>query len=408
MSVDSSFSSDSSDSQEPSNGTRSFDAGSNVLVVAGESSGDQHAAGLLSALQQECPGRNFKFFGSGGRHLAALGTELFCNVEQLAAIGAWEALEHLQDYWRLYRLILRESRQRRPSIAILVDFPEFNLRIAPRLKRMGIPVCYFISPQIWAWRKSRIRTIQKWVDLMLVIFPFEQSFYEAYNVRAHYIGNPSASRLLDMAWKAERSSQDKPKVALLPGSRKKEVEQIFPCQLDAARFIAQRHPAQFWVVKAPALERERLVSVYERWLQRGNDPLDLQIREEGTDYLLPQVDCAIIKSGTSTLEAMLLQVPFAMVYRVSRPTWFLLNGLVRTDVYCLANLIAEREIVPEFVQAEATGERIGSFMLELLQDHQRREEIREQLRLAAEKLGRRPAYPEGARLLARFLGCQKQ
>lgn len=375
-----------------------------ILVVAGETSGEQHAAGLIREIQGQNPQRRLSWFGAGGPSMRAAGVELLQDVTRLAAIGPWAAFFQLRSYWRLYRDIVSQVRRRRPRVAVLVDFPEFNLRLARRLKRMNISVCCFISPQVWAWRASRVGMIRQYVDLMLVILPFEEDFYRRQGVRACYVGNPSMARLKPYTSRLgspTSRSQTPPIVALLPGSRRKEIEQIFPLQLDAARYVAERHPAAFWVVKAPGLATRELALLYDRWTNRGNARLNLEIREEPTERLLPQAECAIIKSGTSTLEAMILEVPFAMVYRIATPSWYLARPLVKTDVYCLANLIAGESIVPEFVQQDATAEKIGSYVLDLLRHEEARGRIKQKLRAASSRLGDRDAYRESAQLIAR-------
>ncbi|MEE8160289.1 MAG: lipid-A-disaccharide synthase, partial [Acidobacteriota bacterium] len=366
------------------------------------------AAGVLKQIELHNPQWNFQWFGSGGSRMAAAGVDLLADVSQLAAIGPWEALAQMGHYWKLYRRILAQTRKRRPRLALLVDFPEFNLTLARRLKHMKIPICYFIGPQVWAWRPRRINQIKRCIDLMLVIFPFEEEFYRRRGIEAHYVGNPSIA-LREFLSKSDNGSQggtatsDGPVVALLPGSRQREVEQIFPIQLDAARCVAEHCPAQFWVIKAPAIPRSQLQAVYEAWLGQGNPPLQLEIQEEEAPRLLSQVTCAIVKSGTSTLEATILHVPFAMVYRMSRPSWYLARPLVKTKTYCLANLIAGKKIVPEFVQDQATGENIGGYVLELLKDQSRREEVSRDLQIASERLGERDAYQESAKYISQFL-----
>lgn len=330
--------------------------------------------------------------------------ELLMSTEELAAIGPRDALANLASYWKLYRRLLAEARGRRPALAILVDFPEFNLRLLGRLKKMGIPVCYFISPQIWAWRQSRLKAIQRYVDRMMVIFPFEEEFYRRRGVQAYYIGNPTRTRLEQAVLQASNGHlQDRPVVALLPGSRKKEVSRILGVQLDAARLIADRLPVRFWIIQAPGISAEFLDGIYRDWMGRGNAPLDLETRQESSDQLLGRADCAIIKSGTSTLEAMILQVPFAMVYRLSFASWCFARWFVKTDTYCLANLVAGRQIVPEFIQRKATAENIGNYILSLLDDSNRRRQVKEDLKAAAANLGRRDAYVEGARHVTNLL-----
>ena len=343
--------------------------------------------------------------------MAAAGVELLTDVSQLAVIGPWEALAHMGQYWKLYRRILAETRKRRPQLAILVDFPEFNLTLASRLKEMRVPICYFIGPQVWAWRPRRINQIRRCVDLMLVIFPFEEEFYRRRGIEAHYVGNPSIAlreylRESKNGSAGRRATSEEPVVALLPGSRKREVEQIFPIQLDAARCVAEHCPAQFWVIKAPGIARSQLQALYQAWLGQGNPRLPLEIQEEEAPRLLSQVTCAIVKSGTSTLEATILHVPFAMVYRMSRPSWYLARPLVNTQTYCLANLIAGKEIVPEFVQDQATGKNIGRYVLELLKNRSRREEVSKNLQIASKRLGERDAYQESAKYISQFLSQQ--
>ena len=379
-----------------------------ILVVTGETSGENHAAGLISQLEVQNPQWHLEWFGSGGPQMASSGVELLTDVSQLAAIGPWEALAHMSRYWKLYRRILEECRKRQPQLALLVDFPEFNLILARRLKQMKIPICYFIGPQVWAWRPRRVHQIRRYVDLMLVILPFEEEFYRRQGVMAHYVGNPSITlrKFLGPAQKGsdgDGTSSEVPVVALLPGSREREVEQNFPVQLDAARCVADRCPVQFWVIKAPGITRSQLQTVYESWLSQGNSPVRLEIKEEKGSELLSRVACAIVKSGTSTLEATILHVPFAMVYRISRPSWYLAKPFVDTDTYCLANLIAGEHIVPEFVQDQATGENIGGYVLELLQDRNRREEVSRNLQRASEKLGEQNAYQESAKHISQFL-----
>ena len=246
-----------------------------ILVVTGETSGERHAAGLIAELKKWNPQWNIDGFGSGGTRMREAGVELLIDVSKLSAIGTWEALSQMTNYWKLYRQILAEVGKRRPQLAILVDFPDFNLRLASRLKAMNVPICYFIGPQVWAWRSSRVEQIRRYVDLMLVVFPFEEEYYRSRGIEAHYVGNPSVVSAVPPAQereeKADQFGVDRqvPIVALLPGSRKREVEQIFPVQLDAARHVAERQGVRFWVIKAPEIDREQLSAVYQRWIDRG-------------------------------------------------------------------------------------------------------------------------------------------
>jgi lipid-A-disaccharide synthase len=241
------------------------------------------------------------------------------------------------------------------------------------------------------------------VDLVLAVFPFEQEYFRSRGVDARYVGNPSLERLREVAPGGGSGPQEEPLVALLPGSRIQEVRRIFPRLLDAARYASRRCQARYWVVKAPDVPLEELKRVYRSWLGRRGKPLPLEFREEDTAQVLPRTDCAIIKSGTSTLEATLLRVPFAMVYRMSWPTWIFARLLVRTRTYSLTNLVMGERIVPEFIQWQARGRTIGRYLIRLLTDEGERASVRKKLGQAAGRLGRQNAYREAAMQVRRYL-----
>lgn len=370
-----------------------------ILIVSGETSGEEHAADLVRALRHRIP-EELSFFGSGGKCMAGEGVELFFDVSKLAAIGPAAAVMHLGSYLRLFRRIVSESGNRQPALAILVDFPDFNLPLSARLKAKGIPVCYFISPQIWAWRQSRVKHIHRNIDLMLVILPFEEDFYEARGIEARYIGNPSATRFRqELTLKKPKGLEDGRKmIALLPGSRKKEVEHMLHTQLDSARTVTGQIEMDCVVVKAPAVEYEFLSESIENWKLKNNSEMDVQIRENSRD-VFRDATCAVVKSGTSTLEAMLAAVPFAMVYRISSPSYYLLRPFVRTQTYCLANLVAGHRVAPEFVQHDAKGEAVGEYLLGLLNDPEKYRQVQTDLRKSSLKLGDLDAGKEAARLI---------
>ncbi len=384
-------------------------AGSSVLIVTGEASGDVHAAGLLAELKRIHPQHRLESFGSGGAGLRSLGVRILVDISQLAAIGPLAALRNLSHYRRLYREVLDEVAKKPPDLAILVDFPDFNLRLARRLKSVGVPVCYFISPQLWAWRSSRVKIVRRYVDLMLVILPFEEEFYRLRGVKSHYVGNPTA-----VLASKRPDSQQHPQlktgrtVALMPGSRTKEVEQMLPIFLDAAAYIAKRRPTRFRIVAARSLGATSLEAIYKRWLEVGNGELDLEFVGEPTTEALSGVDCAIVKSGTSTLEAMVLEIPFAMAYRMSTLSYLFARLMVNVEQYCLANIVAGEKVVEEFIQNDARGDKIGAHILHLLQDGAARESLRDQLRAAAARLGRNDAYSEAAKKVATLLFPKEQ
>ena len=368
-----------------------------ILVVAGETSGEEHAAEVVRALRELRPGA-FQWFGSGGPRMDEQGVELITRIDSLAAIGPVAACSNLLDYLRLFRRIQKRVRQSPPALAVLVDFPEFNLRLASRLSKQGIPVCYFISPQIWAWRPGRVSRVRRHVARMLVILPFEVTFYRRHGVDAVYVGNPIA-RLKRTTGSDLTVSPDgrRGRIALLPGSRRKEIDQIFPVQLEAAALVQSRFPCSFRVVAAPEVDDDHLLSVYQKWRKKQGPGVDLEMVRGPIEKQLPWADCAIVKSGTSTLQAMVLQVPFAMVYRMSELSYRLLRPLVKTESFCLANLVAGRQVAPEFVQGEAQGKAIAAYLLDLLTKPDRMQEVKQNLEIASKKLGTLDAYAETAK-----------
>lgn len=368
-----------------------------ILIVAGETSGEEHGAGLVKSMRALLPDVDLRFYGAGGRAMQEQGVKLLQDVSKLAAIGPWEALSNLRNYRNLMNQLVDQSQKKSPALAILIDFPDFNLRLAARLKKQNIPICYFISPQVWAWRQSRLKQIRRNVDLMLVIFPFEEEFYRSHDVAVHYVGNPTAFRLGSQQPGVLPRHHDRPVIALMPGSRVREVRRILPIQLEAARVVAEEEEVDFWIVQAPAVPGEEIEAILEEW-QEGNDKkhLSVVIRNGPSDELLASADLAVVKSGTSTLEAMLVGTPFAMVYRLALPSWVMARTLVRTDMYCLANLVMGKKVVPEFVQWEASGKKIGGYLLKLLHDDSERARVCKEMETGRQRLGQRNAYDEAA------------
>ena len=279
-----------------------------ILVVAGETSGEEHAAEVVRALR-DLSSEAYHWFGSGGSRMAEQGVELMSRIDSLAAIGPVAACSNLVGYARLFRRIQKRVRQSPPALAVLVDFPEFNLRLASRLSKQGIPVCYFISPQIWAWRPGRVSSVRRYVARMLVILPFEVPFYRRHGVDAVYVGNPMA-RLRPATGSNHASSPNgrRARIALLPGSRRKEIDQIFPVQLESAALVHSRLRCSFRVLAAPDVDDEHLLGIYREWQKRQGSGVDLKIVRGSIEEQLSWADCAIVKSGTSTLQAMVLKV----------------------------------------------------------------------------------------------------
>lgn len=365
-----------------------------LLVVTGETSGEQHTARLLDALHELRPELRLEARGTGGRLLQERGVELLSDVRNLAAIGPLAAISKLSGYWRTFKELVRVSAEWRPHAALLVDFPEFNLRLARRLAGLKIPVLYFISPQLWAWRERRVETIRRYVDRMIVILPFEEDFYRERGVKAHFVGHPAVS--LRTRRKPDSPPSERPLIGVLPGSRQAEIDKMLELMLETCRKIRESIAARFRLLIAPDLDFREMDRRIRELLDSNFRELDLEICQGPIEELLPDCDYAIIKSGTSTLQAMLLEVPFAMVYRMSPLSYWTLKPFVRVRMYCLANWIAGEPIVEEFVQSRARPELIARHAVRLLEDPKKWMRLKQNLKNASEKLGSNNGYRQAA------------
>ena len=380
-----------------------------VLIVAGEPSADRYGARLVRRLNDCCDREELRFFGTGGDGMLGAGVEVLCHIRELASIGPREALRHLLRYYRTYNLLIRTCRERRTSVAVLLDFPDFNLRLAKRLKRLGLKVIYYISPQLWAWRRGRIRTVKKYVDRMLVILPFEEEYYRVRGVNVEFVGHPL---LEDFPVQPDRNrfftehdlDPDLKTIALLPGSRRREVEYILPTMLEAGCRILRRMPAQFLVSVAPAIEAGQLHRIVREVVGRDSAGTRVRIIREDSRRILANADFGFVKSGTSTLEAALVGTPFLITYKISAPSWFLGTILVRTRHKGLVNLIASEEIVPEYLQSAATPEALARAALEVLETPEKAVAMKERLAGIRNMLGSRRATETAAARVAEYLG----
>jgi lipid-A-disaccharide synthase len=349
-----------------------------ILIVAGEASADLHASRVLEELTRLQP---VKAFGVGGPRLRAAGLEALYPAEDISVMGIAEVLPKIPKILGILRGLEQAARERRPRVALLVDLPDFNLRLAARLKRLGVKVVYFVSPMIWAWRKGRARKIARVVDRMLCILPFEERFYEGTGVAARFVGHPLAERPPPATPEAYRRTLGldggRTTVALLPGSRRSELHRIFPGMLEAAERVRRRHPdAQFVVPVAPTLSRDEL-----RPFLASHATLDVKLVDGRADEAVGASDAALVKSGTSTLETALMLRPMVVVYRLSWLSYLVGRLLVRIAHFALVNLLAGRAVVPELLQRDASPERMAAELERLLEDREAREE---QLRGLAE------------------------
>jgi lipid-A-disaccharide synthase len=380
--------------------------GEELLVVAGEASGDLHGARLLAELRRLVPG--LRAFGLGGAELRAAGLDAVADSSEVAVVGVVEVLKVLPRVRQVFAALLAEVDRRRPCAAVLIDFPDFNLRLAGRLARRGIPVIYYISPQVWAWRRGRVRTIARRVDEMLVLFPFEVEFYRRSGVRAVHVGHPLVDEVprLPSAWDRELAAGEPYRLALLPGSRRSEVEALLPAMLAGAARVAAELPVAVTLIRAPGIP-EALLAEHVAAFQRraAGDRVELPVRVESEDRFGAIADShlALCASGTATLEVGLLGTPMIVLYRLARWSYLLARMLVRLPNFAMVNLVLGREVVPELLQGEAEPERIGAEALRLLGDREARARVRAGLAELRPRLGEGGASARAARQVAEVL-----
>jgi lipid-A-disaccharide synthase len=372
-----------------------------ILIVAGESSGDRHAAGLVRAYRSLDP--SARFFGTGGTALADEGVEILYPVRDLSLVGVTEILTALPRVKRIFRRIVAECEARRPAAAVLVDSPDFNLRLAKALKKRGVPVLYYISPTVWAWRRGRLKTIRACVDKMLLIFPFEREIYREAGVPAVYVGHPLVERLrvgLDRGAFARAHGLDaaRPIITLLPGSRRSELRYHMPVVAEAAARLREGYGAQPVLVLADSLGEDDLTAALPAG---GFDGLTV-LRGSVHDALAAS-DLVLSACGTATLEAGLVGTPLIAFYRISRLTYALGRPFVRAKHYCIVNILAGEPVVPELIQNGFTAARLEAEARRLLDSDEERARMKRAFVEVRTLLGDESASPRAARELADLL-----
>jgi lipid-A-disaccharide synthase len=372
-----------------------------VLIVAGEASADLHAARALAELRKLRPGVHA--FGVGGARLREAGLEVIAPAEDISVMGLAEVLPRIPRILSILRQLARSAAERRPRAALLVDLPDFNLRLAARLKRLGIPVVYYVSPMIWAWRQGRARKIARIVDRMLCILPFEERFYEGTGVSARFVGHPFAEKPPPRPTAAYRAELGLPSgrttIAIMPGSRPSELRRLLPPMLEAAERIREVHPdAQFVVPVAPTLRPEAL-----RPYLASHQTLEVKLVDGRAEEAVGASDAALVKSGTSTLETALMLRPMVVVYKLSWLSYLVGRLLVRIAHFALVNILAGRGIVPELLQRQASPERMAAEVNRLLGDPAARDAQLAALREVRSSLGEPGAPRRVAEEIARAM-----
>ena len=362
-----------------------------IMMIAGEISGDTHAARVATEILRQRPGT--KLFGAGGPAMKAAGVELLLDLTEHAVVGLTDVLANYAKFRRMFWQLVHEAEQRQPDAVILTDYPGFNLRFAKQMKARGIPVFYYISPQVWAWGRNRVRKIPELVDLMMVVFPFEKDFYREHApaLRVEFVGHPVVEQL---SLERREVLREENLVALLPGSREAEVERILPPMLGAARLLRRERPDLKFEVAA-ASEK---VAALARTLAHGEP---VEVRVGGARDLMRRAAAGMVASGTATLESAFFGLPYVLVYRVSWLTYTVARWLVTVSHLGIVNVMAGREIVPEFIQQRAQPELLASAVAGLLRDRARREQMQRELATVMASLeGERAAERAAAVALA--------
>jgi len=368
-----------------------------IFISAGEASGEHYGALLATSLKQQLAqaGKSATLFGMGGERMQAAGVERIVRSEDVSVMGITEVLAHLPKIYREFRKLKKAIRTRRPDVAVLIDFPDFHFRLAREFHRLGVPVVYFVSPQLWAWKKHRIRLVQKYVRRMLVIFPFEEAFYKQNSVEAEFVGHPLAEVPQPAITRQQFASENSLDptaiwIGILPGSRPQEIRDHLPDMLEAARNLAKAHKQafEFLVPLAPTLNIAQRALVHEAIQTLASD-LTVRLVEDARAALF-HARVSVVASGTATVEAALIGNPFVVVYRLSHLTYAIAKRVVKVPHVAMANLIAGKRVVPELIQKDFTAANVIQQVELLLPDGPVRESMIKDLGTIREALSAHP------------------
>ena len=371
-----------------------------IYVVAGELSGDTHGACLMEALLAQVPGVTFHGLGGPAMREVA-GDGLIDWVEDAAVMGIWEVLKHYKWFKQRFAEALAELERLRPNVLILIDYPGFNLRLAHavREKLPDTRIIYYVSPQVWAWNKGRIPKMAETLDLMLCIFPFEKEIFESAGLPTVFTGHPLVDELEQ---KREDVTRQENLIGLFPGSREREVARLFPLMVETARRINSHHPE--WKFEAAAAS-EKLAKHMREIIRAGKLPDEsiIVIKSGVSHSLMQRATCGVVASGTATLEAAALGLPYCLVYKISWPTWVMGRLLVKLDFIGLVNILAGKEVVEELIQCDAEPGHLEHSLSQLMTNKGRRDALREKLLATAAKLGETGAHERAAAEVAKVL-----
>lgn len=381
-----------------------------IMLVAGEASGDSHAAKLVRAIKESAPEIDFEFFGAAGEKMRAAGVEAIIKSDHLSIVGLLEIGRALPMFWNVFQKLKKEAEKRKPDVAIFIDFPDFNLKLAKALSKKKIKTVYYISPQIWAWRSYRLKQIKRDVDLLLTILPFEKAWYAKRGFsKVEYVGSPLAREIKAHQTKEEfckkhKLDLTKPIISFLPGSRHKEITRIFLPLLETAVLMAEKNPGMQFIT-ALATNRHRdyientITGAKEKKLKL---PENFLIIEGETLDALNASDAAAVTSGTATLETAIIGTPFAIVYKSSSLNYRIFRPMITVEHFGLVNLIAERRLIKEFIQHEFTPEILSAELFDLL-NPENNKKMRADLAEVSDKLGHGGASKRAAEAILKEL-----
>ena len=379
------------------------------MIVTGEASGDLHGANLVKALRAKEP--ELQFCGMGGPELAALGVEILYDAAKVSVVGVLEVFSHLKDIWLAQRALRRRLNANPPDLLILIDLPDFNLLLAKKAKKLGIPVFYYISPQLWAWRSGRVKTIKARVDKIGVILPFEEEFYRQRGVVAEYVGHPlldtvNTSVTREQFLQLHNIPVGTCCIGLFPGSRKREVSSLLPIFLCAAQSLQKNSPEKivFFIPRASTIGMEEFAA---SGLDSYQQSLDIRIIEKDRYNMMVACDAVVTASGTVTLELAILEVPMIVVYKLAPLTYQLAKLLIKLDFFSLVNLIAGYAAVPELLQHEVTATGIAGELSAITTLPARKKKMKQALREVRDKLGESGASEKAAAVALQMLEIKK-
>ncbi len=354
-----------------------------IMIIAGEASGDIHGANLIKALKKKDPGLIVSAIG--GKEMEKAGAKIIMDAHKLSVVGITEVVHKIKDIWHGIKKTKDFLKKFMPDLLILIDFPDFNLHIAGYAKKLGIKILYYISPQIWAWRKGRVKTIKKRIDHMAVILPFEENFYKKYNVPVTFTGHP----LIDLYPQGRKPDIKKrlnknPVVGILPGSRNSEIKKLLPIMLESAGILAEYHKnIKFLVSFSPSVDKKLFDSIIAPFKKS----LNIEIIETGPKKIFSRAALAIAASGTITLEAAIHGLPVSVIYKVSPISYWLGKALISVEHICLVNLIAGRRLVPELIQDDASPANIAKTISSMLEDKEGLKKLSADLFCIRQRLG---------------------